>query len=111
MERVTQITKEQTESVIKSEERYRMIDEAMKASQQAIIELNTLGQEMVEMKNAILTTMENLSAIAQENSASTEEVTSLAEQQATAIKELSGVSESLAQLAQDLQNTISEFHM
>ncbi len=111
VERVTQITKEQTESVIKSEERYRMIDEAMKASQQAIIELNTLGQEMVEMKNAILTTMENLSAIAQENSASTEEVTSLAEQQATAIKELSGVSESLAQLAQDLQNTISEFHM
>lgn len=50
VERVTQITKEQTESVIKSEERYRMIDEAMKASQQAIIELNTLGQEMVEMK-------------------------------------------------------------
>ena len=58
MARISRIAKEQTESVTKSEEKYKLIDEAMKGCQQAVTELNLLGQEMVEMKNAILNTME-----------------------------------------------------
>lgn len=64
---------------------------------------------MVEMKNTILSTMEGLSAIAEENSAATEEVTSSTMQQVASIKALSEASENLSQFAQDLQSTISKF--
>jgi len=111
MGKISEIAKEQTESVTKSEEKYKMIDDAMKECQQAVIELNSLGQEMVEMKNVILNTMEGLSAIAEENSAATEQVTSLTIQQAAAMKTLSEASENLSQLAQDLQSTVLKFKM
>ncbi len=111
MERISQITVEQTESVIKNSEKYKLIDEAMKGSQRAISELNLAGQEMVEMKNVILNTLDSLSAIAEENSASTEEVTSSTVQQVASIKELTLASENLSQLAQDMQNTVAKFKM
>ncbi|HHV59024.1 MAG TPA: methyl-accepting chemotaxis protein [Clostridiaceae bacterium] len=111
MEKVIEIEKEQTESVTKSGEKYRLIDEAMKESRQAIAELNSLGQNMVEMKNVILKTMENLSSIAQGNSATSEEVASLTVQQTSSIKNLSETSKNLSQLAQDLQSTIAKFRM
>ncbi len=109
MKRISQIAKEQTESVIKNGEKYKLIEEAMKKSQQAISELNSAGHEMVEMKDVILNTLEGLSAIAQENSASTEEVTSSTMQQVESIKALTRASENLSQLAQNMQRTISKF--
>ena len=111
MEKMSEIAKEQTESVTKSGEKYKLIDDAMKGCQQAVMELNLLGQEMVEMKNVILNTMEELSGIAEENSAATEEVNTLTEQQAASIKALSEASENLSRLAQDLQSTVMNFKM
>ena len=111
MTKISEITKEQTESVTKSEEKYKFIDNAMKGCQQAVAELNVLGHEMAEMKNVIIDAMDGLSAIAEENSAATEEVNSLTMQQASAIRALSEASRNLAQLAQDLQSTVSEFKM
>ena len=55
--------------------------------------------------------MEGLSAIAEENSAATEEVTLLTAQQDEAIRILSEASENLSKLAQDLQNTVLRFKM
>jgi len=111
MEKISQIAKEQTESVTNSEKKYKLIDNAMKECQQAVVELNSLGQEMLEMKNIILNTMEGLSAIAEENSAATEEVTSSTIQQAASIKALSEANENLSKLAQDLQGTVLKFKM
>jgi len=111
MEKISEITKEQTESVTKNGEKYKLIDDAMKGCQQAVMKLNSLGQEMVEMKSVILNTMEGLSAIAEENSAATEEVSSLTLQQAESVRVLSEANENLSQLAQDLQNTVLKFKM
>ena len=86
VEKISEITKEQTVSVTKNREKYILIDDAMKSCQHAVTELNLLGQEMVEMKNVILNTMEGLSAIAEENSAATQEVTSSTIQQVSSIK-------------------------
>lgn len=99
MVRISGIAKEQTESVAKSEEKYKLIDGAMKGCRKAVMELNSLSREMVEMKNIILSTMEGLSAIAEENSAATEEVSSLAMQQAASIRALSEASDNLSLLA------------
>lgn len=111
MMKITEIAKEQTESVTKSERKYKLIDDEMKSCQKAVVELNVLEQEMDEMKNIIINTLEDLSAIAEENSAATEETTSSTIQQAASIRVLSDISESLSQLAKDLQSTISEFKM
>lgn len=111
MAKVSEITKEQTESVVKSKEKYQFIDNAMNGCQQAVEELNALGLKMVEMKNVIINTMEGLSTIAEENSAATEEVNSLTVQQTLAIRSLSIASDNLTQLAQDLHSTVMKFKM
>jgi len=63
------------------------------------------------MKNVILNTMEGLSAIAEENSAATQEVTSSTIQQVSSIKAFTEACENLSNLAQDLQSTVSMFKM
>lgn len=109
LERVSEITNEQTQSVAKNKNKYMLIEEAMKESEKAIEKLNASGKEMYDMKNEILTTLENLSSIAEENSAATQEVTASMEEQAASMEEIANTSEGLSQLAQDLQNTISKF--
>ena len=106
MTRISKTIEEQTESVTKSREKHKMIDDAMKRCQEAVLELNSLGKKMVEMKNVILNTMEGLSAIAEENSAAIEEVASSTIQQTESMRVLSGTSEGLSKLAQDLQSTV-----
>lgn len=109
MERVADISKEQTSSVIKSKDKYILISNSMKDAQNALEELNASGQVMQNMKDEILLTLQNLSAIAQENSASTEQTTASMEEQTASMEEISSSSESLAKLAQDLQTIIMKF--
>jgi len=111
MKRISEITKEQTESVVRNQHKYKLVEEAMEESQKAIIKLNSAGQQMAGMKNDILETLQNLSSIAQENSAGTEEVTASMEEQAASMKEMASVSENLSQLAQDLQNAVAQFNI
>lgn len=109
MERISEITNEQTQSVVKNKSRYNLINEAMKESQKTIEKLNVSGKEMFDMKNEILTTLENLSSIAEENSAATQEVTASMEEQAASMEEIANSSEGLSELARDLQNIILQF--
>lgn len=85
------------------------IYKAMKKTDEQIESLNTSSANMNGMKDEILNTLQDLSSIAQENSASTEEVTASIEEQVAAMNEISGGSESLSELAQDLQSIIMKF--
>lgn len=109
LERVSEITNEQTQSVTQNKNKYMLIEEAMKESEKAIEKLSASGKEKYNMKNEIITTLENLSAIAEENSAATQEVTAAMEEQAASMEEIANTSEGLSLLAQDLQNTVSKF--
>lgn len=109
MERVSSIANEQTNSVINNKDKYILIAEAMKEAEKAVEQLNVSGEEMEKMKDEILDTLQNLSAIAQENSAATQQVTASMEEQSASIEEISDASEGLANLAQDLQSTIRKF--
>jgi len=109
MERVTSISKEQTNSVISSRDKYQQIEEAMTETVEIVNQLNVAGKEMEGMKNEILTTMENLSAIAEENSAATQEATASIEEQAASAEEIAGASEGLSALAENLQKIITRF--
>jgi len=109
MERVASILKEQEESVKLSKEKYVTIAEAMKEAENAVKQLNVSGQGMEKMKDEIMYTLQNLSAIAEENSAATEQASASMEEQTASMEEISSASEGLSNLAQDLQIIISKF--
>lgn len=109
MKDVSVIVNEQTQTTVKSREKYNQITIAMKNSQKAVNELNVSFEHMNKSKDEVLETLQNLSAIAEENSASTEEVTASMEEQTAAVEEIAGASENLAGLAKDLQSIIERF--
>ena len=111
IERISDIAKEQTSGVINNKDKYMLIDKAMQGVSRATEELDLSGIEMEKMKDEILNTLENLSAIAEENSAATQEVTASMEEQAASIEEIADASEGLASFAQELQTLIMKFKM
>lgn len=109
MERVSTISKQQAESVLNCKGKYQMIAQSMGEAIGAVEQLNVSGSEMERMKNEILMTLQNLSAIAEENSAATEEVTASMEEQTASIEEIAASSEGLSDLAQNLKTVIKKF--
>lgn len=109
MKRVADISNKQTSGIINGRDKYRLIAQAMDEAMSYVEKLNVSGQEMEEMKNQILHSLQNLSAIAEENSASTEEITATLEEQTASIEEIANASESLSNLAQSLQSIIMRF--
>ncbi len=109
MERVLAIADEQTKSVTNSKDKYKLIEEAMKETEEIVKQLNDSGKEMEGMRSQILISMENLSAIAEENSSATQEATASIEEQAASAEEIASASEGLASLAERLQAIILKF--
>ena len=109
MERVSAITKEQIESVESNKDKYMGIDDAIKYVFNITEKLNESGEKMEEMKDEILDTLQNLTAIAEENSAATEEASASMEELTASTEEISGSSGGLADLAQNLQGLINRF--
>ena len=109
MDRVTAITKEQSDSVKNSKIKYMSISDAIKGVEDSINLSNSAMDVMEKMKNTILDTLQNLTAIAEENSASTEEASASMEEQTASIEEIAGASDGLANLAQTLQSIINRF--
>lgn len=109
MQKLAAITKEQTDGVANSKDKYLLIAEAMKETENIVRQLNSSSKEMEAAKNEILDILQSLSAIAEENSASTEEVTASMEEQAASVEEVANSCETLAHLAQNLRSVILKF--
>jgi methyl-accepting chemotaxis protein len=109
--KVTEITERQNLSVKNSKDKYLIITKAMREAEKAVLQMNASGEEMEKMKTEILGTLENLSAIAEENSASTEEVSAAMEEQSAAVEEMAGSCEGLTEMAQRLQSIINRFQV
>jgi methyl-accepting chemotaxis protein len=111
IEEMTKVIKAQSESVTKNKNSYQAIEEAILETDRAVRELNVSGEEMDKMKSQILDSLQNLSAIAEENSAATQQVTASMEEQTASVEEIANSSESLAMLAQDLQTIVKKFNI
>ncbi|MBE6057898.1 methyl-accepting chemotaxis protein, partial [Clostridium sp.] len=109
MEVVSNNTKEQTKSVENTNKKFEGISIAIDKMQKVVQTLNESGKDMEDKKNDIITVIDNLSAISQENAAGTEETVAAVEEQTASISELANASESLAKLAEDMQVNISRF--
>lgn len=109
MQEVLSFFKQQIVSVGNSENKYKEILKAMNNAESAIKQLNVSGQDMEAKKAEILDIIHNLSAIAQENAASTEEASASTEEQAASMSEVGKSCEALAQIAQELKDSVSIF--
>lgn len=109
MERVTNISKEQAESVINSKDKYKLIADAMQLTSKAVDQLEASGEIMDNMKEEIMDVLQNLSAIAEENAASTQEASATAEEETASVEEIANASEGLSELAQGLQLLVAKF--
>src|SRR5699024_1411756 len=109
IERVSEIAKEQIKSVDDNKSRYSTINESIEYTISAINKLNISEDKMEEMREEILETLQNLTAIAEENAASTEETLASMESQSASMEEISDASEGLASLSENLRSIIERF--
>lgn len=111
IQNVNAISITQSDSVMKSKEKYMTILDAMKDTETSIKHLNVSGEEMNKMKEEILSKLKNLSTIAEQNSSTTEYISSAMKEQTTSVDEVAQSSEGLADLAQKLQVIIKQFKL
>lgn len=107
--RVNKIINEQVESVNETEKKYNEIFKAVEVAVDAIKNLNVSEENMETKKIEILNTIENLSAIAEENAASTEEASAAVHQQSQSMGQIVDSSRSLSELAEELSTSVSKF--
>lgn len=111
MKEVSIIVGKQVDSVDKTETKYNEIAKAIENSEKAIERMSVSVEEIENKKLHILDIIQSLSAIAQENAAGTEEASASTEEQSASIQEIANASEGLSDLAQDLQQSVSNFKL
>lgn len=109
MEKTTALTREQLEGADATQKKFEIISGALERSKKIVESLSHSGDVMREKKINILDSVQNLSAIAQENAAASEQATATIEQQLASITEIANASAELATIAAELQEEISVF--
>lgn len=109
MNMVGKIVQRQDEKLAETEEKFTQIAIALEHSKEVVRKLNTSSKEIEERNHEIVGVIENLSAIAEENAATTQEASSSVEMQTQSIYGISQASESMAEIAVELQEEIAKF--
>lgn len=111
MQEAKEIVGEQTVSVGDTSNKYQEIAESMTNVIAILHDIEASSLQIQTRNEAVLNTIQELSAIAEENAASTEQAAAAMQQQTASIIEISDASEDLAQVAQELQTLISQFKL
>ncbi len=109
MSGVGKIVEEQDNQTIITQSKFNDIEEAVEKSK-VVVDKISENSKTIEEKNAqIIGVIQNLSAIAEENAATTEEASASVETQTQSINDISSASSNLAEIASELQNEVSHF--
>lgn len=106
-----EIAASQADSVKDTEEKFDGIAGAIDSVKEVIHKLNESATLMTQNKDVIIDLTQNLSSIAEENAAGTEQASASMEEQAASMTEISHSAEGLAGIAQNLQIQISKFQV
>lgn len=109
MGEVTTISKAQGESIQQTSENFTQIDQAVRQIQGAMKELDRSSQAVGERKNEMVTLMQNLAEVAEHNASGTQEISASIEEQTAGIEQSASTSDYLANLAVQLDQSISSF--
>jgi len=108
---MSQVITEQTESVNETKIKFEGISEAIERTDTVIDKLNESGKIMSDKKSQLISNIQNLAAVTEEYAASTEEVNASVEEQTVTINTIAEASDSLSQIANELNESISKFKM
>ncbi len=111
MGEVERIIEDQAVNVNLTETKYHEISSAIEKSAEAVNVINETVSIMEDKKNLVLDTIQNLSAVAEENAAGTEEASASIEGQTASMDEIADSSNGLSQLSKELLNMIAKFKM
>lgn len=95
----------------KTKHQFDRIAEAVDVTDSVIQRLNQTAEEIVAKNHAISQVVQNLSAIAEENAATSEEGSAGVETQTHALRDIAEASEGLAEIATELQGEIGKFRV
>ncbi len=109
IDEVNKTIENQTGIVGETKEKFDGIAEALSKVKSVIDALNTSGVGMENKKNDMAEILGNLSAISEENAASTEQTLATVESQTSSISRIADISRELADLAKDIQDNLNRF--
>lgn len=109
MKEVGNIVANQAIKLSETGEKFQEISNAVDNSKNIVNKLHDASLEIEEKNSKVVSVIENLSAIAQENAATTEEASAAVHTQTQSIDDISNASENLAEIASNLQEQISKF--
>ena len=105
---VEEVTYEQSQNVSITNNKFEDIAVSIENMITALKKVNESSSSMNDKKDKIITIIENLSAISQENAASTEEASAAVEEQMASIVEIENASDTLKSLADEMYQSISQ---
>jgi len=108
-EEAAKIIDEQSNIVSLTQQKFEGIAAAIIKTKEALNQLNKSGVEMEEKKAEILDIIQSMSAIAEQNAASTQEASASSEELTASMTEVSNSSEALTELAEELMKIIKKF--
>ena len=88
-----------------------MIAEAVEGANSVVTKLNESAEQLTEKNKAIAAVSNKLMDMANENDVTTDEAEAAVDTQTQALGDIAEASESLAQIATDLQNEIERFRV
>ena len=95
----------------RTQRRFEMIGEAVQNADGVVERLNASAKQLSEKNHAIAGIVERLMKLAKENDVTTDEAEASVDSQTQALADIAEASESLAQVATDLQNEVGRFHI
>ncbi len=111
MKETAKIVEAQDNQTVITQNKFNDIEEAVEKSK-LVVEKISENSKVIEEKNGeIISVIQNLSAIAEENAATTQQVSASVEIQTKSIDDISVASENLAEIATELQSEVANFKM
>ncbi len=111
MEKTAKIVEKSEVQTKFTRDKFYEIEEAVKSSKMILDKVSSTSKEVEEKNSRIIDVIEDLSAIAEENAATTQEASANVDTQTQSIYEISRASGNLAVIANDLNNEISKFNI
>jgi len=109
MNSVAGLMEKQNEKMAETGDKFTQISEAIEKSQTIVRILDKSSKEIEEKNDTIVKAIENLSSVAEDNAATTEEAAAAVATQVQSMEEISGASENLANVAVELQEEVAKF--
>lgn len=111
MGEVSEMFRSQNDKLKETGDKFSDISEAVEKCNRIMVEINHSSADIEEKNKAIVHIIGNLSAIAEENAATTEEASAAVDTQVQAIGDISQASENLAEIATALQEEVARFSL